>query len=251
MGAPGLNQVGMTFGLFLQPLAQLTNSWQQLLLNGLGRGDMHGRRKAVVGALRAIDMVIGVHWAFAATAAARQFIGASGNHFIDVHVALGAAAGLPDHQGELFIMLAGEHLIGGLLNQPCQIGWQITDALVDSRCGFFDQHQGMHHRQGHAFLANREVEQRTLSLSPPVSVIRYFDWAQAVSFSAAHGGSPDGCACSKWNARRAIISLGVSQLRSLCISRGSTLKALLPAGVGFTEPAEGIADGYSLAFGAA
>ena len=48
-----------------------------------------------------------------ATFAAKQFARAIGQHLIDVHVRLRAAAGLPDHQRELACMVAGQHLVGG------------------------------------------------------------------------------------------------------------------------------------------
>jgi hypothetical protein len=68
-----------------------------VLLNRLRSGDVHGGGEAVVGTLCAVDMIVGVHWYLATAAMAGQFIGAPGNHFIDVHVALRTAAGLPHH----------------------------------------------------------------------------------------------------------------------------------------------------------
>ncbi|MNZ69082.1 hypothetical protein D3C78_873730 [compost metagenome] len=131
-------------------------------------------------------MVVGVHWRLAATALAGQFVGPPGDHFVDVHVALGAAAGLPDHQRELVVMLAAQHFVGGLLDQPGDVGWQVAVTVVDAGRGLLDQRQGVQHRDGHAFLANGEVDQRTLGLRTPVGVLRNFDRAQAVCLDTAH-----------------------------------------------------------------
>ena len=163
-----------------------------MLLHRLHGGDMHGCREAVVGALRAVDVVVGVHRCFATTAVAGQFIGAPSDHFINIHIALRTAAGLPDHQGKLLIMLTGQDFIGGLLNQSGQICGQFTDTLINPRRSFLDQRQGMSHWQGHALLADGEVDQRALSLCAPVGFIRYVDGAEAVGFSATHGDSPEG-----------------------------------------------------------
>jgi hypothetical protein len=61
-----------------------------------GRGDVHGGGEGVVGRLRHVDVVVGMNGLFAAHDAAGNFDGAVGNDFVDVHVGLRAAAGLPD-----------------------------------------------------------------------------------------------------------------------------------------------------------
>jgi len=83
-------------------------------------------------------------------------------------------------------MLAVEHFVGGLFYQAGDVGGQVAVAVVDPGRGFLDQGQGMQDRQGHAFLADGEVDQRALRLSAPVSVVRDFDLAQAVGFDTAH-----------------------------------------------------------------
>ena len=42
--------------------------------------------------------------------AAEQLVGAVGDHLVEVHVGLGAGAGLPDHQRKLVVELAVDHL---------------------------------------------------------------------------------------------------------------------------------------------
>ncbi|MNO92612.1 hypothetical protein D3C76_841930 [compost metagenome] len=184
--AAGLHQLLVACRQLGQPRGQLCDGRQQLVVHRVCRSDVHGGGEAVVGTLRAVDVVVGVHGRLAATALAGQFVGPPGDHFVDVHVALGAAAGLPDHQRELIVMLAVEHFVGGLLDQPGDFGRQVTVAIVDPCCSLLDQRQGVQHREGHAFLANGEVDQRTLGLRTPVGVLRNFDRAQAVCLDTAH-----------------------------------------------------------------
>ncbi len=45
--------------------------------------------------------------------AAQQLVGAVGDHLVEVHVGLGAGAGLPDHQRKVIVELAFDHLACG------------------------------------------------------------------------------------------------------------------------------------------
>ena len=149
-------------------------------------GDVHGGGETVVGALRAVDVVVGVDRGFPPSALAGELVGAAGNHLVDVHVALGAATGLPDHQRKLLVVLPGQYLVSGLLNQPGNVGWQVAVTHVDPGGRLLDQRQGVQDSQRHPFLANCEVDQRALRLGAPVGLIRNFDRSQAVCFVTAH-----------------------------------------------------------------
>src|SRR5260370_231256 len=78
----------------------------------LRRRNMHGCRKAVVRGLAHVDVIVGMDRALRAQLAAQQLVGAIGDHFVDVHVGLGAGAGLPDHEREMIVELALAHLAG-------------------------------------------------------------------------------------------------------------------------------------------
>ena len=69
--------------------------------------------------------------------AAEQLVGAIGDHLVEVHVGLGAGAGLPDHQRKMIVELAVDHLARGaddgagaaLVEQPqLAIGFAPTQA---------------------------------------------------------------------------------------------------------------------------
>ena len=78
----------------------------------LDGGDVHGRREDVVGRLAHVDVVVGVDLAAHPALAAQELAGAVGDHFVQVHVGLRAAAGLPDDERELVVVLAGDHFVG-------------------------------------------------------------------------------------------------------------------------------------------
>ncbi len=80
----------------------------------LGRGDVHRGREAVVRRLAHVDVIVRMHRRFRAELAAEHLVGAVGDHLVDVHVGLGAGAGLPDHQREMIVELAVDHLLRGL-----------------------------------------------------------------------------------------------------------------------------------------
>ncbi len=83
-------------------------------------------------------------------------------------------------------MLAGQHFVGGLFDQAGDVGGEVAIAIIDPRGGFLDQCQCVQHRQGHAFVANGEVDHGTLRLGAPVGVVRDFNLAKAVGFDTAH-----------------------------------------------------------------
>ncbi len=55
---------------------------------------------------------------------------AVGNHFIDVHIALGATAGLPHHQRKLVVQFAFQYFIANLCNCIGFFLWQCAYILV-------------------------------------------------------------------------------------------------------------------------
>ena len=68
--------------------------------------DVHRRGKNVVRRLAHVDVVVGMDLAALAALAAQELAGAIGDDLVHVHVGLRAAAGLPDDQGKLGVVLA-------------------------------------------------------------------------------------------------------------------------------------------------
>ena len=87
---------------------------------------MHGGGERVVRGLRHVDVVVGMDRLLGSHLAAHNFNGAVGDDFVDVHVGLGAAPGLPDAQRKLVIELAGDNLVGGLHDELGFVGGKLT-----------------------------------------------------------------------------------------------------------------------------
>ena len=62
-------------------------------------------------------MIVWMHRCLAAERRACNLTTTIGDHLVDVHVELGAAAGHPDMQGKHLVMLAGQDLVAGLNDQ--------------------------------------------------------------------------------------------------------------------------------------
>ena len=73
--------------------------------------------KGVVGRLRHVDMVVGMNRRLAAERRAGELAAAVGDHLVDVHVELGAAARHPYVQRKHVVMLAGQDLVADLDDQ--------------------------------------------------------------------------------------------------------------------------------------
>ena len=78
---------------------------------------MHGGGKGIVGALRFVDVVVGVNRFFAPHHAAGNFDSPVADHLVDVHVGLGARAGLPNDQREMVVQLSRDNFVSDLSDQ--------------------------------------------------------------------------------------------------------------------------------------
>jgi hypothetical protein len=114
MGAADLDDVAPGLGLGVQRGVQMFQGRDQVVDHLFGAGDVHGRGIGVVGRLAHIDVVVGVDRLLGAHLAAQNLDRAIRDHLIGVHVRLGARTRLPDHQREVVVQLAFDHLIGGL-----------------------------------------------------------------------------------------------------------------------------------------
>src|SRR5690606_1709907 len=111
VGTTDLDQLRVATSLRLEAVAQFADGGQQLLVYLNHRRYMHGAGEGIVGTLWTVDVVIGLYRRLAPQGLAGQFVGTVGQYLVDVHVALGAAAGLPYREGKVFVETAGQHLI--------------------------------------------------------------------------------------------------------------------------------------------
>src|SRR5229473_1171829 len=144
MGAADFYDVGEFLGFGVEGVAEI----------------LYGGGKRVVGGLRHIYIVIGMNRLLAAQDAAGDFDGAIGDDFVDVHVGLRAAAGLPDAQREVVVQFSGDDFIGGLDDQLGFFGGELAEVLIDERGGLLEDAKSADELGRHGVLADGEVNER-------------------------------------------------------------------------------------------
>jgi hypothetical protein len=119
-----------------------------------------------------------------------ELTAAVGDHLVDVHVELGAAARHPDVQREHVVMLPGQDFVAGLHDQLAVLIVKPLAVTVGDGGGFLQGGIGRYHFAGNKVLADAEMFERTLGLGAPELVGRYFNDAEAVGlFSHIGHGS--------------------------------------------------------------
>ena len=113
MRAADLDDVREFLRLLLQRVLQVRERRQQPMHDRVGRRDVHRRREAIVRRLAQVDMIVRMHRLLCAERAAQELVRTVRDHLVDVHVGLGAGAGLPDDQREVVVELAVDHLLSG------------------------------------------------------------------------------------------------------------------------------------------
>jgi len=108
--------------------------------------------------------------------------GPIGDHLIDVHVGLGAAARLPDRKRKFPVMLAGKNLIAGPNYQVPDLDGQLALLVIDLGTGPLQPDQAVDQGQGHSLLANAEVAEAAFSLCAPEPLDRNLDLTHGVVF---------------------------------------------------------------------
>ena len=132
-------------------------------------------------------MVVGVHRRLAAQRGAGELAAAVGDHLVDVHVELRAAAGHPHMQRKHVVVLPGQDLVAGLHDQPVHQVVEPPACVVGVGGGLLQRGVGGDHLPRDQVLADAEMLQRALRLRPPQLVGGHLHHAQAVGFSTNFG----------------------------------------------------------------
>ena len=155
--AAGLHHVRELARLGLEGGGQRVERGQQLSVVSRGRGQVHGRGEDVVGGLPHVHVVVGVH----------ALAGQVGDHLVGVHVGGGAGAGLEHVDGELVVVLAARHLVGGCGRALCQVGVEQSQLCVRAGRCRLDVSQHPHDGRRHPLARHREVVHRLARLRAP------------------------------------------------------------------------------------
>ena len=153
------------------------------------RGDMHRGREGVVRRLSQIDVIVRVHRRLAADLAAEQLDRPVRQHLVDVHVGLGAGAGLPDIERKVVVEQAPDRLVGGAHDRAGLPLRQAAGRRIDQCRGLFDIAIGVIDALWHAVVADREMHQAALGLRAPIAVGRHLDFAHRVGLVPLPGGA--------------------------------------------------------------
>ena len=155
---------------------------QQTIGDRQRAGDMDRGRETIVRRLAKIDVIVGVHRRFRAARRAKLFIGAIGDHFIDVHVRLRAGAGLPDDKRKMRVEFAGDDFLRRIDDRLRHI--RLDQALfgVDLRRRQFHPRQRVNDVDRHLLTANRKIFFRALCLRAPIGPGRNGDVAEGIAF---------------------------------------------------------------------
>ena len=174
--------------LLVERLVQVLQRREQVVVDLLGAGDVHGRRIGVVRRLAHIDMVVGMHRLLRAHHAAQHFDGAVGDHLIGIHVRLGAGTGLPDGQGEMVVELAVDHFLGGGDDGLAELADRGGPArMFVSAAARLTMPRARTIGRGLLFPADLEIAQRALGLGAPIAVSSHLDRSEGVGFGAGLG----------------------------------------------------------------
>src|SRR5262245_65817443 len=79
-------------------------------------------------------MIVGMNRGLAAERCARELAATVGDHLVDVHIELGAAASHPHMQGKHVMVLASEDFVADLHNQSMGLSVEPLTSVVGNRC---------------------------------------------------------------------------------------------------------------------
>ena len=193
VGAADFDDIGEVCGLVFQTALQIAQRGHQVARDGLGRRDVHDGGKGIVGRLPHVAVIVGVNGGFDTAGVAQAFVGAVGQHFVGIHVGLGARSRLPDGQGKLTGNGPTQHIIRRRHNGIRHRNGQQAQRLIHQRRRLFLDHQRANQFRRHFFNANGKIIQRPLRLRPPITVSGNLNRTKGVCFRAGlyhHGAFP-------------------------------------------------------------
>jgi hypothetical protein len=146
---------------------------------------VHCRRERVVRGLRFVDVVVWIQsFLFVGKLAALHHMRAVSDHFVCVHVALRAGAGLPYHQGELIVEFSGKDFVAHVTNQVRFFFRQHTEFGIGQRRCFLEVRKRLYDLARHFVdvLSNLKIFDGTLGLGSPIFIRGYVNDTHRVFF---------------------------------------------------------------------
>src|SRR5215510_4926113 len=125
-------------------------------------------------------MIVGMNRGLAAERCARELAATVGDHLVDVHIELGAAASHPHMQGKHVMVLASEDFVADFHNQSIGLSVEPLTSVVGNRCSLLESGVRSDHFMRNEITANAEMLQRALGLCAPQLVSGNINHAEAV-----------------------------------------------------------------------
>lgn len=113
-----------------------------------------------------------------------------GDNLVDIHIGLGAAAGLPNHQGKLAGPLPLPDLPANSGDRVCPALVQLAKGSVGLGAGIFKEGKSLDNLLRLALSADPKVLEAPLGLRPPVAVRRNGDLPHGVVFHTIFHNCP-------------------------------------------------------------
>jgi len=117
--------------------------------------------------------------------AAEHLVGAIGDHLVDVHIGLGARAGVVGRERKMLVVLAVKDFLRHLHDGLCATRVEKPERTIGLSGGALRQRQRQDHRARHQLFADRKIMLRALGLRPPIGVLRHRDQAERIGFGAS------------------------------------------------------------------
>ncbi len=130
-----------------------------------------------------------MHRLLGAEFAAQHFVGAIGDHLVEVHVGLGAGPGLPDHQRKVPVELAVDHLARGADDGAGAAPVEQPEFAIGLGGSKLDHAERMNDRHRHPLITDAEISPRPFGLGTPVAIGGNVDRAEAVGLGTGGTGS--------------------------------------------------------------
>ena len=179
VGAPCLDDAFVLLHQAAECVREEIDAWEEAVLNGDDRCDVHRRRDRVIRALRHIGVIVRVQDLFAC-----DLVAAVRDDLVDVHVRLRAAARLPDREWEVLRKLARDDLVTRRLDGIETFLVELAELVVRDRGGFLQNAECVDDLGGHLLNADGEVLKAAFRLRRPILVRRNLDLAEGIVFDA-------------------------------------------------------------------
>jgi hypothetical protein len=157
----------------------------EIIPNGLGYGNMDGRRNHIIAGLSHIDVIVGMDGVFRTDRLTGQLAGTIRNDLVRVHVRTRTRASLEDIDREMLIQLAFDHFLRCLNDESRSLLIELSKVSI-RLCGSpLDKSERTNQGPAQPISANWKVENGPLRTSTVECVGWHFHRAHGILFDSS------------------------------------------------------------------